>query len=492
MIKKKIFLLNIFLILVLSFVFTSLILYRQNTLYTNDNWNATKMNLDKGVMGTFTFYLTRNALSKNHLNLGAWHGSHELIYKESVNPTVVEFEFFMEEPSEFSFIFNKDASGYSGLRINIHEEPIKGMLFTSTDIGEFVDKSEINITNIEYSKWNHFKIEFQKNHFTIYINKEKIVESDQELKGDFLIGFRGAREDVKIDNLIIKQKYSSTIRESFENRKGFLPIFFSVFLVLFFILLFIIEYSEKQALFLFFMITATLLAVISGLYLYEYYHNSETYTENENTIDWKGYEGNIEGEKQILKRIEEYPEKENKRIMFIGSSQTWGAGASVENKTFFRVFEDLINSDSKKYECINTGMSGLISERAFYHYNSSWINLEPDIVVIILGNNDDSQGDFYKNLERFVLLNRKENIETVFILEPNSYNTSEHIVEHHPVMRDVADKYNITLIDMHNYLLEKYDTGYVWWDYVHLTDYGQKVFAEKLYSETKNLIVQQT
>ena len=53
----------------------------------------------------------------------------------------------------------------------------------------------------------------------------------------------------------------------------------------------------------------------------------------------------------------------------------------------------------------------------------------------------------------------------------------------HEVMRRVGIAQNVPVIDMHAYLSKKYDDGYLWWDFVHLTDFGQQLVAEKLYNE---------
>ena len=34
---------------------------------------------------------------------------------------------------------------------------------------------------------------------------------------------------------------------------------------------------------------------------------------------------------------------------------------------------------------------------------------------------------------------------------------------------------------MQSYLEQQYENGYVWWDWVHLTDYGHQAFAGRIY-----------
>jgi lysophospholipase L1-like esterase len=46
-------------------------------------------------------------------------------------------------------------------------------------------------------------------------------------------------------------------------------------------------------------------------------------------------------------------------------------------------------------------------------------------------------------------------------------------------MRKVSETYKIPCIDLDDYLAGKeiYDSGFLWWDYVHLTSYGHKTAA---------------
>lgn len=166
-----------------------------------------------------------------------------------------------------------------------------------------------------------------------------------------------------------------------------------------------------------------------------------------------------------------------------------GAGVSEDNKTFIKRFENMINNRSrdKGYECINAGIPALKSKQLIRYYYYYSTKIEPDIIIIGLSNNDISSKELYDNLQTFALLNKINNISTIFILEPNSY-TSIGLSVNHNQMIEISKNQKIKVIDMHNYLLDRYKDGFLWWDYVHLTDYGNRLFAEKLYKELKDFI----
>jgi Lysophospholipase L1 and related esterases len=99
------------------------------------------------------------------------------------------------------------------------------------------------------------------------------------------------------------------------------------------------------------------------------------------------------------------------------------------------------------------------------------------MVVINLSNNDYIQPEtFAKNLHAFVQINRTAGIKTVFVLESNAatdYGDLNH--ETWSIMRSVAEKQNIPLLDAHTFMKSKINDGILWWDSVHLTDYGYQV-----------------
>ena len=47
-------------------------------------------------------------------------------------------------------------------------------------------------------------------------------------------------------------------------------------------------------------------------------------------------------------------------------------------------------------------------------------------------------------------------------------------------MRNISTQYHVPLLDLNGYLTSDgvYDSGFLWWDLVHLTSYGQELAAE--------------
>jgi lysophospholipase L1-like esterase len=176
----------------------------------------------------------------------------------------------------------------------------------------------------------------------------------------------------------------------------------------------------------------------------------------------------------------------NIRVLFIGTSQTWGAGARDEIETFVNRIEKELNSSivfNGRFECINAGIMGSDSAKLFDLYMKEWLVLKPKIVVIILSNNDTDAVQFSNVLKHFADLNVSNGIKTMFVLEANSIESTSDGLKMHKFMKQVGQEKNVQVLDLHNYLAQNYEKGFLWWDPVHLTSFGQKLAADFLFNE---------
>jgi lysophospholipase L1-like esterase len=138
--------------------------------------------------------------------------------------------------------------------------------------------------------------------------------------------------------------------------------------------------------------------------------------------------------------------------------------------------------------CINGGVSGQDSRGLLKTYRDEWIKCEPDLVVINLAHNDNLPETFSENLASFIEINQELGIKTLFVTEPLSTEKYPSEKETHQVMRHVAAANDVPLIEMHDYLKELYDSGFLWWDHVHPTPFGHRLIAERLYPAVLRLV----
>jgi lysophospholipase L1-like esterase len=179
------------------------------------------------------------------------------------------------------------------------------------------------------------------------------------------------------------------------------------------------------------------------------------------------------------------------KIMVIGSSQTAGEGSALENEDFVSQFSSLVNnnlpSSKDKFEVINAGFSGQPIKTMLAYFRYQLLQFEPSMVIVNASSNDNSYAtgdDFSIALEDFIYLSKKYNFELVFVAEANSVESGKKIANH-KIMRDLAEKNEITFINMHEYLADQQNNGIIWWDFVHPTSFGYKLIANHLFDSLK-------
>ena len=478
---------------------TNTYLSSRNTLYNNGHWKSTKTTLERGVMGAYKFILSRQALSKNRLNLAAWHGFQEVIHYQKFSAKEIDFDFLLGDNAYFIFIFNKDNDGFCGIRLSNHER-FDSIFLTASNIGKFLSKSQIEIRKLREKKWRHMKIRFKKDSFSLFINNKFIESLEIPILNEQFIGFRGSRNAVFIDNILVRGEGRKVLlKENFTNRKNYFLILTLITLIIGFIniLILVIQILRKstyrETIFTIIGFNATIL-LLSFIFLHIYNYYSARYTKVTSTLKAQEEYWENANKEFILDKIKN---KYNRmplntyRILFIGTSQTWGAGATRNNETFVHIVEKKLNefnNNNIHYECINGGVSGVNSKELFHIYKDEWITLNLKLVIINLSNNDFNKAIFSKYLKQFVVLNRSKGIRTVFILESNSIERRPHSLPSHSVMRKIGKKYKIPVINLHKYLLDNYDEGFLWWDYVHLTSFGHDLAGNFLTDEILKII----
>ncbi len=172
--------------------------------------------------------------------------------------------------------------------------------------------------------------------------------------------------------------------------------------------------------------------------------------------------------------------RDGTRILFLGTSQMWGSGASSPNERIASRVSSLLNTGAsgRNIYVINGSKRGSNSFELLSNCKDHLYLFRPDLVIVDLSNNDDARS-FDKGLRSLLEWTRSIHSKTLFILEANSPEI-DGIRDRHVIMRNISTQYHVPLLDLNGYLTSDgvYDSGFLWWDVVHLTSYGQELAAE--------------
>jgi lysophospholipase L1-like esterase len=471
---------------------------RRNTLHRNGHWRSAKVEPAPGaararsLMGAISFLTSRPALSRNRLNLGAWHGFQEVWLADAIEPRSVSFEFKLPEGSYLTFLFNRRSEGYSGMRVSRRAEFPNACLNISPD-GEFLEREEL--TAEIGSGWHRIRVQRAEDHYTVQLDEVALGTCGAVGAGPQTIGFRGSLADAYVDAVHIEPMEGSPIHESFRNERdrGWMCLVALVAVAaLNAALLGIARHRLEPGLaprvYALFSIDLVL-ALTGGLYLaFENFQLSRIHPDETLIFDYPVRSESADEVRDRLRRSYARPSGAY-RILLLGGSQTWGSGARREEDVLAAQLQRRLEAGGRRVECIGTGVSALSSEGFLRLYESEWIGFDPRIVVVNASNNDPDPEEFAANLRRLVEIDRARGIATLFVLEANSTERPERrLLPNHAAMRRVALELDVPLVDMHAHLAHRQDDGFLWWDHVHLTSFGQRLVAEKLFEVIQPMV----
>jgi lysophospholipase L1-like esterase len=430
------------------------------------------------------------------MDLSAWHGFQEVVTARTHAVEEVAFEFLLEPDAWVAFMWNRDQPAYFGIRFSVN--PLFDTTrFKASDIDAFLESTTIE-ASLASNSWHRVRILFADNEVIAYLDGREITRFPGMRQDTRQIAFRAGLNRALIDNVSISNAGEMTFVDTFDNQSDFVrPVIYAmttVLLVNIAVFLATRAFSRNlhQAGLHYLLLNFVLLSTTGLLYGYRYFGGSLYPTINhfltQEETRWKTAEAtqinNVIQERYAnLKRPDEH------RILFIGTSQTWGAGAKNPEDTFANEFQDRLNlQGNSRFTVINGGISALTSTQLLDLYRTQWLDLDLDTVVINLSNNDSTGMEFEDNLMEMVLLGNTRDIRTVLVLEPNTIennDTRSHqkLLDNHESMRRVAAANDLLLIDMPARLNDHYDDGFLWWDKVHLSSFGQSLFADVLMDE---------
>ncbi len=466
---------------------------KQNTLHENGRWTSGKLDVDMGIVGAATYMMTRRALSGNRLNLGPWHGYQELRSPEPIPFHAAGFRFTV--PPDGYLIVRLDDGGatFSGVRLSRRADT-PSLAFTAKETGEFESTRPITVPPLGDGE-HRGTITRRDGACTVAVDDTVVAQLDLPA-GPLRIGFRGGHANATVDDVVLTDPRGAILfADDFRNTAdplGRLGIALAIVAVARALAGFALH-AERRRLRAppVFYVLATTLTLGICLAIYCFADHAILSARHVRTPTESAYRRTIESGAEVQERLEStYPLAPNprvRRVLFIGSSQTWGSGAKTEAESFVRRVERALADE--RVQCINTAISGADSTALLESFQRSWRQWRPDGIVVNLSNNDRDADEFAANLETLVRLAREDGARLLFVLEANALEHDLGPIETRwNAMRRVAAAHDIPVVDMHAALAPENGRGLLWWDTVHLTTFGHRLVAERLVEPVRTLV----
>ena len=539
---------------------TQFIQYSRNILLTNGQWVNSKLLMQMYVMGAQEFMKTRNALFRDQLHLGEWHGFNEVSLKERVEPAAIEYRFRLSPGAYLYFIFDRSPSGHYGIRLSRNVK-FPSMFYQADRLNKFVSRTALDLTPSGLSDgWHNLVLSFGSGQVTANLDGAALASMPVKSEGPQIIGLRGGSLPADLDSVRITGTDGHTILDdSFSNRRHYGTILAAVAVVSLLVIglatipvLWRHSPNEfKLGVFGCLMGLGVAIMVLSLLFAFDYFFWSSRYPYkdylpggahayavtvqiealrqklflypkgvNVFPLDkelsaaitrWDG-DHRLDGGRfhrgkpiifrEIVRYTREHPmvpefldegqvrglplkSDRTIRVAFLGTSQTYGAGAERISETFVARCHGLLAQalGDISVETYNFSISGSNSTELLRKYAESWRFARPDLLLINLSTNDEKIDTLTANLRTLAQQARAAGGRVVFLLEPNAAEVEHRgLQEKHSAIHRLGQELGVPVWNLDGYMSSDpvYDSGMMWWDKVHLTSYGHGVVAEWL------------
>ncbi|HEV2574096.1 MAG TPA: GDSL-type esterase/lipase family protein [Beijerinckiaceae bacterium] len=190
------------------------------------------------------------------------------------------------------------------------------------------------------------------------------------------------------------------------------------------------------------------------------------------------------------------------RILAIGSSSTWGIGASTRQKNYPSQLETMLEKSMRgvDIEVVNRGVSGETSETTADRLKTEAVLIKPDVVLWQLGTNDAIQhvpvDTFELNVRKTIKALRRKGIDVVLVglqYTPN-YSRDAHYFAIRDALNRIAADLNVLYVKRYSAMefiaRTKANMKMLADDGFHLNDMGYQCMAEHIANAvTANLFV---
>jgi len=481
-------------------------LQRTNTLHRNGAWKSGKLELALGVHGAVSFLLSRRPLRLDRLHPGTWHGYQEVLHQEPLAARRLEAGFRIPDASYLTFLLRRTAEGFEGVRLSRHPAFPSACLQGRVE-GAFTERVPLPLASPGAGQ-HRLRLEREEAGVTVLLDGRRVgrCASPDPSPLPARFGVRGADDDwSRVDWISARGADGRRVEESFANRRGAAAVFAVCLVAVGALALGAALLArhrggpeaprpEVAAL----LASGVALVIVALLWATDAFYLSKQYPRNLDLAGF-GYETSIEGPDAVAARMREaaaVPKPANtRRLLVVGTSQAWGAGARRPEDHFVRRLGRALDAaapDGVRVETHPLAVSGARALHMLRLTEREGLAWRPDAMALDLSNNDRVRHGFGDALEGFVDLAREhDDIHLVFIPEPNAIEDAEGVRalrERHAEMERVAAEHGIPVVPVHEWLAERADTGFLWWDDVHLTSWGQALLAERLFEKRAVLL----
>ncbi len=494
----------------------------RSTLDTNFNWISRKSLVNKPLPGSYSLTQSPITVKNNRLNLSSWRGNNEFVSKKPLlNDQCLSLDLSVENNGVFTFSL-RQAKEHSSVLILSRSKFDSSSLVTMNSNGKYLKRTNINYdpNELSHAKFNACRFE---NSIQIKINQKQVFDINilnLEMPIFWSIGSRSL--PVFVDNVsVIDTKGQVVFYDNFDAHHPWL-IFLIIIMIMFcfyfivppirfgdFVLLFCVLHLPVVGLTFFDQhfwanVTKQELAFNNPFYRDVFYTYRSLRFKTLNHDQAHAYATNLEEQFKkggIFEDLFDYvyktdefrhvfkftQEDASKRVLVISSSQLWGMGATKQELSFLNRLNFYLNSHQSlsKVDLFALSKPGGTAKSLYKQFiESDLSSIKYDQMIVNLSFNDAVNHESFRiGLKDFLKWSSSKVKTVYFSLESISPELNlPKVIENHKIMTELAMEHQVNIIDSNAYVKSKsvYHSGHIWWDEVHLTNWGQDLLAKML------------
>ncbi|MDO9020718.1 MAG: SGNH/GDSL hydrolase family protein [Deltaproteobacteria bacterium] len=474
----------------------------KNTLQHNGRWISSKVALRTGVVNAVAFVVTPRALTGSHLDMGAWLGFEEVLFRDAIALDHLSGRIRLANNAHITVLFGVDEKlGFSGVRFS-RDPHFPSAVVTGEPDGRFTSRRPLGPLDLS-DRWARFDLRFDGGRTRVSLDGREVADLPGGAPREGRFGFHSGRRSVLIDDVEAtgrQRGLPARVQESFHNTAGYAPTLAIALGALGLLSVLGALLARKRGpwpTLVQLHITAGLMGA-STLWILEprlaSVHPQQGPVLNA-VATQAGFVSSIEFAPAVLDRIRAaLPSPPGAtRVVFLGSSQTAGIGTTHRAATFVSRLDATLRArrapGAPPLTVINAAVVGDRSRSLVDRYVTEIELLRPHLLVVNLGNTDRDPVELGAQLERLAVFNAARAIQTVLVMQPTTLEGPpsnqpaddwEIRESNQRTMRGVAARYGLTIIDLHGALRPHHDDGFIWWDGVHLNNFGHALVADLL------------
>lgn len=476
------------------------------------------------TMGADEFMISRAPLFLNRLSLNSYFGYQEVVFHQTVNLEEFDFKMRIQAGGILHVILQKSQTITVYLRLSTRKE-LPSALVTYDVASASVTESPLPSFPLK-NNWQNVRVTVNQSQALIEVDRHPYAEIPW-IQNAAYVGFKGDSDlrRLEIDEVALRAPGLNHL-ESFSPQGSFLKPFLSASVVLLAvgILVSFFSISVAQRALLLLSVVSPLLYCFDKFYWthleicalttpIQIHQRADTHFV-QRLENWRYTASEFFWPRRVAITTEEifsrgYPEylvdrpivctdkcrdfssremvfgvaksydTKSLRVLFLGSSQTYGEGARTIDTTFFARHHQFLRKAFPQFEIttLNISLPSTTVSEMTDRFEEYYLPFQPDRIYLNMAFNDTPTG-YEERLN--AVLDRLAKFQVVLVTEPSS--DSGFVEMKHAVLRKLARERGIELVDAQSYM-EKQNlhlNPLVWWDHVHLTDYGHRIVAERL------------